>query len=98
MEVGKNRTGTTINSDTTIDDSGHETTGLDCWCDPTFQRLCPECDAESPAGCWCCGGTGSVQVNADDVEILGEAVVVVHYETQDEEDPEIGPLVVIEIE
>lgn len=54
-------------------DSEHVTDGNDCWCGPTFQRPCDECDS----GCWKCDG-GVIRLTREEADASDAPIVVVH--------------------
>ncbi len=61
----------------------HQTDGRECWCNPSYRRVCEECDGND-AGCWACeNGTILVSANqfADDVTLI-----VVHNDTHTREE------------
>lgn len=53
--------------------SVHDTSGLDCWCDPLYEVRC-DCDA----GCPLCEGSGWRTLTRAEAEFAGDAVHVVH--------------------
>lgn len=79
-----------------IDDYGHILEGWHCWCEPSIQRVCPECGeaTEPDPDCWRCEGAGSVQCDEEEARAYDGSLVIVHYEDEtDPDDPELGPLV-----
>ncbi len=54
----------------------HETDGLDCWCAPTYQLPCDDCDD----GCWKCGSKGYTLLTREEAELAEDPLVIVHNE------------------
>ena len=44
-----------------------------CWCNPTFERECPEYCEEDP-DCWLCGGEGWIPATGTELE----ALIIIH--------------------
>ena len=69
----------------------HNTSGLDCWCVPTYNLLCDECDVEdhrgaaqghlleqpTHPGCWKCQN-GLIPVSRRDAEWETSPLIIVH--------------------
>lgn len=51
----------------------HDTDGRDCWCKPTFYRVCDECED----GCWKCNG-GKHELTAEEAALTDDALLIVH--------------------
>jgi uncharacterized cupin superfamily protein len=51
----------------------HDTDARDCWCHPTFYRVCDDCEA----GCWKCAN-GKHILTAEEAEFCADIVLVVH--------------------
>lgn len=53
---------------------------LDCWCDPVYRTVCPECDGVVRfANCWRCK-VGTIAISREDAERMNGNVIVVHNE------------------
>ncbi len=50
----------------------HDTDGLDCWCRPTYYRIC-DCDG----GCWRCRDWRD-ELSREDTEFCHDPLLVVH--------------------
>lgn len=68
----------------------HDTAGLDCACNPTFHKTCPECEprvvGDDTPSCWYCE-KGMVKVDRYDAEDLathGVSVMIVHNAPHDQ--------------
>jgi hypothetical protein len=53
----------------------HVTSGLDCWCNPTYQLPCDDCTD----GCWKCRN-GVTVIDHEAAEKSARAIVIVHNE------------------
>jgi hypothetical protein len=51
----------------------HETSGLGCWCAPTYLLPCDECED----GCWKCVG-GTIPLSRAEAEATDRPLVIVH--------------------
>lgn len=59
----------------------HNTSGLSCWCNPTYLTPCDECTGESD--CWKCDGFGLLRI-ADPSEYDGpHGINVMHRGRED---------------
>lgn len=52
----------------------HVTAGLDCWCKPTCQLPCDECENK---GCWKCND-GGIPLTREQAEVEERPIVIVH--------------------
>jgi hypothetical protein len=59
------------------DEVAHDTESLDCWCNPTLNRLCPECGS-IPEGCWRCVG-GLIVLTRAEAGLIDEPLLIVHH-------------------
>lgn len=69
----------------------HNTDGLDCWCSPSYNLPCDECDVEdhrgaarghlpaqpSVSGCWKCTN-GLIPLSREDAEWETRPLIIVH--------------------
>jgi hypothetical protein len=69
----------------------HDTDGLGCWCAPTYNLVCDECDAEdhrgaaqghlpaqpSHPGCWKCQN-GLIPLTRAEAEATDQPLIIVH--------------------
>lgn len=55
----------------------HDTTGLDCWCSPTYSLPCDECDT----GCWKCE-RGAIALTRAEAEHAPRTVQVIHHASE----------------
>lgn len=53
----------------------HDTDGRDCWCHPTFYRVCDECED----GCWKCDD-GKCELTAEEAAATDDVLLIVHRE------------------
>ncbi len=53
----------------------HNTESLECWCKPTVEQPCTQCDGEKVPNCWRCRGKGWVEQHGDPALV---PTVVVH--------------------
>jgi hypothetical protein len=51
----------------------HDTDGTDCWCHPTFYRICDDCEE----GCWKCDN-GKNEISAEEAASADEPLLIVH--------------------
>lgn len=51
----------------------HVTTGLDCWCAPTYLLPCDECET----GCWKCEN-GTTALTRTEAGAVDRPIVIVH--------------------
>lgn len=59
---------------------GRHTQTLDCWCGPSYWKVCAECEEhdEAPRSCWKCQGKGLIRVDREEAETTDDPLVIVH--------------------
>lgn len=55
------------------DQPEHDTNGLDCWCAPTYNLACDECED----GCWKCTD-GLIPLTRAEAEATDQPLIIVH--------------------
>ena len=54
----------------------HDTNGLDCWCSPSYNLPCDECEPPQ-AGCWKCIN-GLIPLSRAQAETNDQPLIIVH--------------------